>query len=136
MTRWMCNFCGILIAATMVVGCSGASNTPTTSPAASTDPVLAGAVADALATIDEIDHLYARGPGDAVGVLMTDTAEKGRTSLAREPARVTAMEPFMVYDLSLQAIEADVTLRDGASLVHDHDWLVFTVRKELAALVP
>ena len=115
---------------------SSASALPSTAPSTSADPVLAGAVADALATIDEIDRLYTAATGDASFALIGEVATSGRASLAREPARITTMQVFHSYDLSLQLFEVNVILKDGPQMVKDHAWLLSPyVREKIAALV-
>jgi len=145
----MLNALAATVLVALVAGCSGAATPPPSPsvsqavtsaprPTATVDPVLASAVADALATIDEIDRLYRtlKPSGSAIEVI-GEVATKGRSSLAREPARITTMAPFHVYDLSLQLFEANAILQDGSQLVKDHDWLTSSeVRGKIAALVP
>lgn len=146
----------LILVAGLFVGCGGQASTPpqsgapTSAPASTPlaaatptpDPVLTGAVADALATIDEIDRLYRAGPSaatsiDAAFAVIGEVATSGRTSLAREPARITTLLPFHVYDLSLQLFEANAIIKDGSQLTKDHDWLLSAnVRGKIAALAP
>lgn len=136
--------CLVTLASLSVTACSGASGgSPVQSVAApssatvaspSTDPLIGDAVADALATINEIDRLFQRGPSDGTIGLLADTAAKGRASLAREPARLTTMEVFQVYDLSLQALLADTTLNDHSAIAKDCQWLLYTVREQIATV--
>jgi hypothetical protein len=41
---------------------------------------------------------------------------------------------FQIYDLSLQSLLASFTLKDGAAITHDHNWLNLTARNQLYAL--
>jgi hypothetical protein len=115
---------------------ASASPPPTSAAPTAADPELAGAVADALATIDEIDRLYQK-PSEATFGLISEVATSGRASLAREPARITTLEPFHAYDLLLQLFELNAVIKDGAQMVKDHDFLVSAeIRGKIAALVP
>jgi len=145
----------VLIAATAIAGCSmnpaaGTAGSPTLTPSLAPTPsptpsprptptpdaALAEAVADALASIDEIGRLFTNAGPHPIAAdysLIAEVATSERTSLAREPARITTMLPFHQLDLALQIIELNDVLNDPAQLLEDNQRLL-ELRIAIAAL--
>jgi hypothetical protein len=144
----------VLIVATAIAGCGTSpaagtagptltpslaptpSPTPTPQPTPTSDAALGEAVADALASIDEIVRLTTNAGPHPVAAdysLIAEVATSERTSLAREPARITTMLPFHQLDLALQIIELNDVLNDPAQLREDNQRLV-ELRLAIAAL--
>lgn len=145
---------GAVLAAALVAGCGAATGptpvataatlvetarpTPTPKPTATPDQVLAGAVTDALASMDEIIRLYGfteAGPSSVDASLMAHVASSERASLATMPARITTMPPFHALDLIMQIFELAVVTGEPADLMEGRirirEW-----RPVIAALAP
>jgi hypothetical protein len=146
----------LLIVAMVVAGCTATASpspspspTPTPSasptsspiPTASPDAILASAVTDALASIDAITRIHdpattgGKIPTNADYDLMAQVATSERTSLAREPARITTKDAFHLLDLILQAFEQNAILDDPAELESMYGHLLLA-RDVIAGLEP
>jgi hypothetical protein len=127
MRRW---FIALALTTCVIAACGG-TVAPTKAP-------LAQAVADALATIDEIDRQYQAwdsASGSAAFQLIASVATKGRQSLARESAQISTMRLFQLYDIGLKLVELQAVLQDRQQLKQARDAL-YSIRGEIAALAP